>query len=580
MALCTGHQMFIVHSSNRTERLLDQLLQVLESQPLRQPLRAEQVLIQSPGMATWLKLRIAERLGVAANIEFPLPAVFFWNLFCRAMPQLPERSPFDREVLTWRLLRLLPTRLEDPRYAPLKHYLAGDHDSLLQYQISRKLAELLERYQIYRPDWIEAWQAEQPVDALAEHPHASWQADLWRLLCAEEMDAEEMGTDETAAEELSADESEPLHRVRIQQRFAEQLAAGEIESALLPERVFVFGISALPPQHLDLMMSLAQRLDVHLMLLNPCKYYWGDVPGERLQQRLIDRLKPGRTVPIEAGAVDYYLEGCPLLASWGKLGRDYLAQIYAYNEVQENRDDLFMAPRNKGLLGRVQRDLLYLRQSGGEAVTLERLQSSRHKQLVQADDRSLRVACAHSPLREVEALYDYLLDWFDNRRIGLRPRDVVVMVPDINRFAPFIQAVFGSAPKHRQIPFAIADQALQAEHPAIGALRSLLSLPLSRLGRSELLDILEVPAVLRCFRLQESDSLLAGGSWHSLGPGRRAPGSERAGHAGCERLQHLVARPGTAVAGLRGGRSGGHGGRCLALWGYRGGAGPSGGSLV
>ncbi len=482
--------MFIVHSSNRTERLLEQLLQVLEGQPLRQPLRADQVLIQSPGMATWLKLRIAERLGVAANIQFPLPAVFFWNLFCQAMPQLPERSPFDREVLSWRLLRLLPTRLDDPRYGPLKHYLAGDRDGLLQYQISRKLADLLERYQIYRPDWIEAWQAGESVEELAEHPHAGWQADLWRLL---------------SEDEVGADESELLHRVQIQQRFVAQLNAGQIEPALLPERVFVFGISALPPQHLDLMMLLAERIDVHLMLLNPCKYYWGDVPGERLQQRLIDRLKPGRTVPIEAGAVDYYLEGCPLLASWGKLGRDYLAQIYAYNEVQENRDDLFMAPRNKGLLGRVQRDLLYLRQSGGEAVTLERLQSSRHKQLIQADDRSLRVACAHSPLREVEALYDYLLGWFDNRRIRLRPRDVVVMVPDINRFAPFIQAVFGSAPLHRQIPFAIADQALQAEHPAIGALRSLLSLPLSRLGRSELLDILEVPAVMRRFRLEEDD---------------------------------------------------------------------------
>src|SRR5690606_20769837 len=201
--------MFIVHSSNRTERLLEQLLQVLEGQPLRQPLRADQVLIQSPGMATWLKLRIAERLGVAANIQFPLPAVFFWNLFRQAMPQLPERSPFDREVLTWRLLRLLPTRLDDPRYGPLRHYLAGDRDSLLHYQISRKLAELLERYQIYRPDWIEAWEAEQPVDELAEHPHADWQADLWRLLCADER---------SAAAELP-------HRVQIQQRFAEQLKA-------------------------------------------------------------------------------------------------------------------------------------------------------------------------------------------------------------------------------------------------------------------------------------------------------------------------------------------------------------------
>lgn len=478
--------MFTVHSSNRTERLLDQVLHLLETQPLRQPLRAEQILIQSPGMATWLKQRIAERLEVAANIQFPLPAAFFWNLFSTLMPELPEQSPFDREVLTWRLMRLLPACLEDPLFRPLRNYLQNDSDSLLQYQVSRRLAQLLDAYLIYRPDWILAWQSDEPVVELADQPHAAWQARLWQRLCEDDQDP-------------------PRHRISVQQRFLALLEAGEIPAEILPERIIIFGISALPPQHLDLMMKLAGHTDVHLMMLNPCKYYWGDVPGNWVQHKLIDRLKPGAAVPIEAGAVDYYLEGCPLLASWGRVGRDYQSQIYAYNEVQENPDDLFMSPRSKGLLGRVQRDILYLRQSGGEAVTLERLLSSRHKQELDPDDRSLRIACAHSPMREVEALYDYLLGLFDNRRLGLRPRDVVVMMPDINRFAPFIQAVFGTAPKERYIPFSIADQSLQAENPIVTALRSLLSLPLSRLGRSEILDILEVPAIMRRFQIQEED---------------------------------------------------------------------------
>lgn len=478
--------MFTVHSSNRTERLLDQVLQLLETQPLRQPLRAEQILIQSPGMATWLKLRIAERLDVAANIEFPLPAAFFWNLFSAVMLELPEQSPFDREVLTWRLMGLLPERLEDPLFKPLKNYLQHDSDSLLYYQVSRKIADLLDSYLIYRPDWILAWQAGEPVEELAENAHATWQASLWQALCADDQDP-------------------PRHRISVQQRFVAMLEAGEVPPEILPERIIIFGISALPPQHLDLMMTLASHTDVHLMMLNPCKYYWGDVPGSWVQHKLIDRLKPGAAVPIEAGAVDYYLEGCPLLASWGKVGRDYQSQIYAYNEVQENPQDLFMSPRSKGLLGRVQRDILYLRQSGGEAVTLERLLSSRHKQVLEPDDQSLRIARAHSPMREVEALYDYLLGLFNNRRLGLRPRDVVVMMPDINRFAPFIQAVFGTAPKERYIPFSIADQSRQAENPIVTALRSLLSLPLSRLGRSEILDILEVPAIMHRFQITEDD---------------------------------------------------------------------------
>jgi exodeoxyribonuclease V gamma subunit len=67
--------MLILHQSNRLEYLARRLAERL-GRPVRDPLRADWVVVQHPGMARWLSLELAQTLGIAANIEFPLPAVF------------------------------------------------------------------------------------------------------------------------------------------------------------------------------------------------------------------------------------------------------------------------------------------------------------------------------------------------------------------------------------------------------------------------------------------------------------------------------------------------------------------------
>ncbi len=56
-------------------------------------------------------------------------------------------------------------------------------------------------------------------------------------------------------------------------------------------------------------------------------------------------------------------------------------------------------------------------------------------------DDSLAVHACHSPMREAQVLKDLVLDAF-NRDPGLNPHDVVVMMPDIEAYAPFLEAVF------------------------------------------------------------------------------------------------------------------------------------------
>ena len=164
--------------------------------------------------------------------------------------------------------------------------------------------------------------------------------------------------------------------------------------------------------------------------------------------------------------------GQPLLAAWGKQGRDYINLLDQYDEPQRYREqferiDLFSPASESCLLGQLQNDILDLRPLAETRSTWPAVDPAR--------DHSLRFHIAHSAQREVEVLHDQLLAAF-NADPTLRPRDVIVMVPDIDAYAPHIQAVFGliDGRDPRFIPFSIADQGTRHHDPLVGALGKLL----------------------------------------------------------------------------------------------------------
>src|SRR5690606_14956781 len=109
-------------------------------------------------------------------------------------------------------------------------------------------------------------------------------------------------------------------------------------------------------------------------------------------------------------------------------------------------------------------------------------------------------------MREVEILHDQLLAAFDADRT-LQPDDVIVMVPDIEKYAPYIDAVFGlyTAGDSRRLPYFIVDRGPGSVNTVLDAVTRLLSLPQARLGVGEVLDLLDIVAVRRRFGLNEQD---------------------------------------------------------------------------
>ncbi|OTW28487.1 exodeoxyribonuclease V subunit gamma, partial [Vibrio parahaemolyticus] len=190
-----------------------------------------------------------------------------------------------------------------------------------------------------------------------------------------------------------------------------------------------------------------------------------------------------------------------LLASMGKLGRD---NMYLLSQLESHEIEAFVDVDRDSLLHQLQADILNLEEHQDD----QQIENSHHKQVVSLGDKSLSLHACHSPMREVEVLHDQLLAMFDADST-LKPRDIIVMVADINAYSPAIQAVFGNAPGERFIPYSISDRTADQESPILAAFMQLVNLPNTRCLASELLELLETPAILKRFELCEDDFLQA-----------------------------------------------------------------------
>ncbi|MAD44126.1 MAG: exodeoxyribonuclease V subunit gamma [Oceanospirillaceae bacterium] len=479
--------MFRLYHSNDLEVLREILLNEMRTEPLS-PFAQEAILVQSQGMAHWLKLQLADGLGIAAQVDFPLPSSFIWQVFNRLKPELPEQSHFDKQIMAWKLMRLLPQLMSDPACVAIRHYLEGDHDGLKCYQLAQTVADVFDQYLLYRPDWLLNW--ELGVDDIrgsdvSAHP---WQPVVWRALVA---DSAELGH--------SLD-----HRARLLDQLQTLVKQYPERLQGLPRRLFVFGIAALPGSYWQVLQAISPAIDVHFFLLNPCRNFWGDIVSDK-QRRTILRQQPNAAELLERGN--------PLLASWGRLGRDFLTLVHETAAGQtDNMVDIeaYVERQPASLLQYLQDDILNLIDRQQPAFTGAALDSSTFKQPVERDDGSIRLVSGHSPLREVQRLYDQILHWLDHDA-ELKPRDIVVMVPDIDQYAPYIDAVFASSRgrtvsgEDYRIPWAIADQSMAQEDPLIDSFLNLLNLADSRFLITEVQDWLDVAAIRHRFGISEDD---------------------------------------------------------------------------
>ncbi len=458
--------MLQVHRSESGLALVSALADLLATPP-DDPFAPDVVAVPAQGIERWLAQRLSHRLGagadaagVCANVRFPRPSALLDEAVSAVSAEHAESVlAWDPARTVWPVVALLDEvadgswGADDPSFDLLRHHLrlGGVVPTGRRYALARRVAGLLHGYAAARPSLLADWQR---GNASGVPDDLLWQPALWRRLRAD------LGP--SPAELL--DEACTLLRERP-------------EAVPLPERFSVYGPSRLDAARLSVLVALAEHRDVHLWLNHASPALWQRVAAAPLPQDLVRR--PVENVP-----------GNALLAS---LSRDVQELQQRLAVVAPDATSVHhppvRAPR-ANLLGRLQGDLRD-DGAGGRPMVLA------------PDDRSVQVHACHGRARQVEVLRDVVLGLLADDPT-LEPRDVLVMCPDVETFAPLVTAAFGTDPAAR-LRVRLADRSPRQVNPVLAVVGALLDLVAGRVTASEVLGLAGSPPVRRRFRLDEED---------------------------------------------------------------------------
>jgi exodeoxyribonuclease V gamma subunit len=515
--------MLHIHRAVRADALADALADLL-SGPVGDPFAAELVAVPTRGMERWLTQRMSAVLGarpgrgdgVCANILFPSPHRLVTDAVAAASGIDPAADPWLPERVVWPLLAVVQEALPEPWLATLATYLgadagsdAGSDDPMRQARQGRRLttvrrlAVLFDRYSLHRPEMLAAWARGDDVDAVgaALPPGSAWQAELWRRLRAR-----------IARPDLAE------RAGRACERLAEDPGL-----VALPARLSLFGLTRLPSGHLRILRALAVGRDLHLFLLHPSPSLWAKVAARNGAGGGAPRRADDRTVDVPDNR---------LLASWGRDAREMQLVLRAAADAPVDHEHE-SPPSPVTLLGRIQQDI-----RGDHAAPGVPLPGAPDpRPLLSPEDRSIEIHSCHGRARQVEVIRDAILHALADDPT-LEPRDVIVMCPDIETFAPLIQATFGAGETAldpdrdgaalgtggggglgtdagggpgtdvgppTDLRVRLADRSLRQTNPVLGAVSRLLDLAEQRLTASQLLDLADRGPVRRRFRLDDED---------------------------------------------------------------------------
>ncbi len=458
--------MLNLHFSNRFETLADQLVRRLgQPAPGRSAFEADEVIVPSAAITRRLITLLSRHHGICANVNFSYLARWLWQHTARLMPALPEAAQFDADVFAWRILAAFDDAEWSGAQPRLSAWLA-QADPVMRHELAVRVAGLFDQYLTFRPEWLEAWYREETI----AFPGADdgvmldqqWQAALWRRLAAE----------------TASDGRHPVLAL-LQQLDAHGI--GLAGTGALPASAHVFCLPTLPPVHLELLQRLGAHVDLHVYMLNPSEEFWFDVADARRLAWLAAR-----------GQAQYVDTGNRLLAAWGQQTKSSLGLLVDALADGVVEDARFTPTGATSVLGGLQDAILAAADlAPGSLAAL-------------ADDRSVEVHVCHSLTRELEVLHDRLLGLMAGPNPP-QPADILVVTPDLDAAAPLIDAVFGTAPRERHLPYAISGRARAQVNAPARALLDVLALVASRFAVNNVFGLLQQPVVARRFGLAEDD---------------------------------------------------------------------------
>ncbi len=477
---------------------MEVLISVLKHVP-DNPMEPEWITVQSKGMKQWIAAQTAQGLGICANMNFIFPRQVIDHILTGVKPlsnhnmsnhnvanhnmanhnmsnhnianknQINKdlaNHDLDEDFFFWAAMKIISENRSNSGFSNLENYIKEDKTGIKLYQLSLKIAKIFDDYQVYRPFMVMDWQRQNRHKSLKD-PVVKWQAELFNKIVSQNLE------DHFAFKACS---------------FLEQFSGENFGFDHLPKRISFFGISSMPEIFLHVLEKTSQFIDINFFILTPSNQFFFDIKSQKQMGQIALKQKDS------INSQDLYYEMTnPLLASLGTAGKNFHLSLESI-DYHEPFDDLFSDPmyepeNTHSILTFIQSDILNL-------VHRKKGQENPHVK-IKSSDTSIALHACHSPMRETQVLKDLLLYEFE-KDPKLAPHDIIVMMPNIEDYAPFIESVFS---QEYRLPFSISDRKKRSESEPIEAFFKILALRKSRFERSEVLDLLLSESIAQKFKI-------------------------------------------------------------------------------
>jgi exodeoxyribonuclease V gamma subunit len=476
--------MIALHYSNRLENLIDPLAASIRERQAIDPIAPISIVVPNRAVEQFVKYRLAERLGVAANLKFPFLRAFLADLVERADPHIRVLETEGLRMLLFERLRPGARSANDP-LSGVDAYLdaRGADDArrdLRVFQLADRLARLMREYSIKRSAMLAGWPRRSRFTAGPWADSERWQRELWGLI----FDGKRAVRSELVRE--------PGRKWMLLPDALGNLSSEVLKEAL-PAELHVFALSDAGPAYVKILAELGSLRTSHVYAINPCLEFWEDLDtaGGIDRARMVHR--KARIEDPFAGDADPFRLAADAenraLRLWGRPGREYIRLL---NQLCEcDFDDRFVRPAsgaNSTLLESLQDDIL-TRAPDRDSRPAEAGRFAR--------DASLRILACPGIRREAEIVANAIWSVLqaDSGREPIRFHEIGVLVPEasLNSYLPHLESVFGREPR---IPLEIAGRRFVRRSRVPEAVELLLALPLGRFTRGEMVRLLTHPALI------------------------------------------------------------------------------------
>ncbi|WP_343377646.1 exodeoxyribonuclease V subunit gamma [Buchnera aphidicola (Formosaphis micheliae)] len=459
--------MFLIYQSHRFDVLIRQACKIMKDSPLTDPFKKEIFLVKNKETIKWIKILIADKLKISANIEFIDIHNFINKLLLNIIPQNTSPIIYHQSKMIWKIMTIIEKE-------KTKNLIINKNNSLLKkFQFASYIADLFDQYLIYRPDWIYNWEIDK--NNLIYNTNEIWQKKLWKKLI-------------TSNKKNHKKFNFSHHYNFILQKIEEI----NFTYSLISNRFFVCDISYIPISYIQILYSLSKKYKTYLLMTTPYTNY-KFFKKNSIQPTKNKFNKYSKKLFYDIYEQFHKLQQLhtinPILLSCGIWGYEYISMLLTKENKYINCDTPI---KNDNLLQTIQKNILKNKNVPNE------------KKILSSKDQSISIHICNNIQREVEILHNNLLHTLNNDTT-IFPKDIIIKSFKLNTYIPFINNVFNSHTADHYIPFVIFNELSDIDNEILFIFSKLLNLEKNRFSNKEIFIFLQCSLLRNKFDIQAKE---------------------------------------------------------------------------